>query len=237
MQLLVSVANPTEARRAVDGGADLIDAKDPLNGALGAVSLGTLRQIHSVVAGRRVVTAALGDAGDETSIEQLAFEYGRVGIGFVKIGFTGITDLDRVERLIAAAVRGARATGHRCGVVAVAYADTGGATSVDPAALIEAAIRAQATGVLLDTATKEGPGLRRLMTPRALETWVASAHRAGLDVALAGKLTLEDLPFIGDTGADIAGVRGAACEHGRTSAIVEERVRLLCAELIATAAR
>jgi len=107
---------------------------------------------------------------------------------------------------------------------------------VDPAALIAAAIHAQATGVLLDTAAKEGPGLRRLMTPRALETWVASAHRAGLDVALAGKLTLEDLPFIGDTGADIAGVRGAACEHGRASAIVEERVRLLCAQLTATAA-
>ena len=70
-------------RSAVDGGADVIDAKDPLNGALGAVSLGTLRQIHSVVAGRRVVTAALGDAGDEKSIEQLAFEYARVGIGFV----------------------------------------------------------------------------------------------------------------------------------------------------------
>ena len=46
-------------------------------------------------------------------------------------------------------------------------------------------------------------------------------------MALAGKLTLEDLPFIGDTGADIAGVRGAACEHGRTSAIVEEKVRAL----------
>ena len=47
MQLLVSVSNPTEARRAVDGGADVIDAKDPLNGALGAVSLDTLRQVVS----------------------------------------------------------------------------------------------------------------------------------------------------------------------------------------------
>ena len=227
MQLLVSVADPTEARRAVDGGADLIDAKDPLNGALGAVSLGTLRQIYSEVADRRVVTAALGDASDEVSIEQLAFEYGRAGIGFVKIGFAGITDARRVERLIAAAVRGARATGHRCGVVAVAYADAGGRTSVDATALIDAAARAKATGVLLDTATKEGPGLRQLMTPLAIEAWVTSAHRAGLTVALAGKLTLDDLTFIADTGADIVGVRGAACEIGRTSRVVEERVRAL----------
>lgn len=227
MQLLVSVADPSEARRAVDGGADLIDAKDPLNSALGAVSLGTLRQIYSEVADRRVVTAALGDASDETFIEQLAFEYGRVGIGFVKIGFAGITDPHRIERLIAAAVRGALATGHRCGVVAVAYADTGGETSVGPAPLIDAAARAKATGVLLDTATKEGPGLRQLMTPLAIEAWVTSAHRAGLTVALAGKLTLDDLTFIADTGADIVGVRGAACEIGRTSRVVEERVRAL----------
>ena len=31
---------------AVDGGADLIDAKDPLSGTLGAVSLDRLREIY-----------------------------------------------------------------------------------------------------------------------------------------------------------------------------------------------
>lgn len=228
MQLLVSVANASEARHAVDGGADLIDAKDPFNGALGAVPLATLAQIYSTVGGKRTVSAALGDASDVTAIERLAFEYSSVGVGFVKIGFAGVTDLDRVERLLAAAVKGARAASHACGVVAVAYADTGGTTSVDPAALVDVAVRAHATGVLLDTAIKQGPGLRQLLTPSRLEAWVASAHRAGLTVALAGKLTLEDLLFVIDVGADIAGVRGAACEDGRTSSITEERVRQLC---------
>ena len=227
MQLLVSVANALEARRAVDGGADLIDAKDPLNGALGAVPLATLAQIHSAVGGQQVVTAALGDAGDEAAIERLAFEYGRIGVGFVKIGFAGVTDLDRVEQLIAAAVRGTRATEHACGVVAVAYADTGGTTSVDATALVDVAARAQATGVLLDTALKQGPGLRQLVAADRLEAWVTSAHRVGLTVALAGKLTLEDLSFVLDAGGDIAGVRGAACEAGRWSCVVTENVRAL----------
>ena len=158
MQLLVSVANSAEARHAVDGGADLIDAKDPSAGALGAVSLDTLRQIHAVVAGRRLSTAALGDAEDEKTIERAAFDYGSIGVGFVKVGFAGITDISRVERLLVAAVRGVRATDRpRCGVVAVAYADTGGATSVDPTALTDIAARTGATGVLLDTAKKTGP--------------------------------------------------------------------------------
>ncbi len=158
MQLLVSVANAVEARYAVEGGADLIDAKDPLTGALGAVSISTLQQIQAVVAGRRAVTAALGDASDEESIERDAFDYGQAGARFVKVGFAGITDLVRVETLIAAAVRGTRATTLTpCDVIAVAYADTGGVTSVDPTPLVEVAARAGAAGVLLDTALKAGP--------------------------------------------------------------------------------
>jgi len=232
MQLLVSVADSIEARHAVDGGADLIDAKDPLTGALGAVSLDTLRQIHAAVQGRRVVTAALGDANDEATIERAAFAYGRSGIGFVKVGFAGTTDISRVKRLTLSAVRGVRATGPpHCGVVAVAYADTGGTTSVNPTALVDVAARSGARGVLLDTAQKDGPGLLRLVSPAALERWVALAHRAGLIVALAGKLTADDLPVICETRADIVGVRGAVCEEGRSSRVTAERVRALRLQL------
>jgi len=232
MQLLVSVANSTEARHASEGGADLIDAKDPTAGALGAVSLVTLRHIHTTVAGRRPVTAALGDAEDEDSVERAACDYGSVGVEFVKIGFAGTTDHSRVERLIEAAVRGIRSTRlQRCGVVAVAYADTGGATSVEPSALTDIAARAGATGVLLDTADKDGPALLRLFSTRALESWVSKAHAVGLLVALAGKLSAEDFSLICETGTDIVGVRGAACKHGRSSAVSAARVRALRLQL------
>jgi (5-formylfuran-3-yl)methyl phosphate synthase len=225
MRLLVSVANPVEARAAVEGGADVIDAKDPLTGALGMVTLSTLRSIHAVVGGRRAVSAALGDAATEQIIEHHAFQYGSVGVGFVKIGFAGITDITHVERCLTAAVRGARASApHPCGVVAVAYADTGGRTSVEPSALVGAAARAGATGVLLDTADKHGPGLVRLVSPETLTSWVALAHDAGLTAAVAGKVTADDLPWLFETGADIVGVRGAACENGRSSRVIERKV-------------
>ena len=232
MRLLVSVRNASEARHAVHGGADLVDAKDPSAGALGAVTLDTLRLIVNAVAGRRAVTAALGDAIDEETIQRAAFEYAATGIGFVKMGFAGITNRSRVERLIAAAGEGIEAARpFSCGAVAVAYADTGGTTSVDPDTLVDAAARMAATGVLLDTALKHGPGLRHLMSASVLEAWVARAREAGLMVALAGKLTAGDLAFVRDIGADIAGIRGAACRGGRSSSIDEERVRLLRAAL------
>ena len=235
MQLLVSVANATEARDAVAGGADLVDAKNPSSGALGAVSLATLHEIHAAVAGRRAVSAALGDADEEATIERMAFDYAATDVGFVKVGFAGITSAARVEQLIAAAIRGVRSADRwRCGVVAVAYADTAGATSVDRMALIAAASAAGATGVLLDTEHKGGPSLLRLVSPETLAAWVARAHGHGLTAALAGRLTAVDLPVVRETGADIVGVRGAVCESGRSGPVVETRVEALKSALLSS---
>ena len=232
MRLLVSVATAAEAAAALAGGADVIDAKDPLVGALGAVSLEVLREIHALSAARRPMTAALGDAADEAAIERVAFAFAEAGAVFVKVGFGGVVSADRVASLAAAAVCGAEAGSHRqAGVVAVAYADADRAASLPPACLLEIASRAGARGVLLDTADKNGPGLRALLAQDALARWVADAHGKGLLVALAGKLTSEDLPFIQHVGADIAGVRGAACVGGRAGLVAADKVRQLRALL------
>jgi uncharacterized protein (UPF0264 family)/aspartokinase-like uncharacterized kinase len=227
MRLLISVANAQEAAAALAGGADFIDAKDPFAGALGAVTPAIVREIHAVVSGARPVTAALGEACDETSLERAATAYAAAGAALVKVGFGGVADERCVARLIAAAVRGASV--HGSGVIAVAYADSGSAGSVRPARLVNVAARAGAAGLLIDTHDKYGGGLRRLIGSSALAALVERAHGAGLMVALAGKLTLEDLPYVRDAGADIAGVRGAACDGGRTGTINVERVAALCA--------
>jgi uncharacterized protein (UPF0264 family) len=40
-------------------------------------------------------------------------------------------------------------------------------------------------------------------------------------------LQADDLGFVRDAGADIAGVRGAACEGGRTGRVTADKVRAL----------
>ena len=226
MHLLVSVTSAVDAAAALAGGADLVDAKDPAAGALGAVSIEQFRRIVAAVAGARPVTAALGDAADEPAIEQTARAFAGLGASFVKIGFAGIVSAEPVAALLAAAGRGAR-RGSGSGVVAVAYADADRAGSISPLRIVDVAARAGATGVLLDTFDKQQGGLRELVAWRALTDWVASAHDAGLFVAIAGKLTASDLPYVRDAGADIAGVRGAACDGGRTGHVTAERVRVL----------
>src|SRR4051812_34686738 len=106
MRLLVSVAGVDDAAAALAGGADLIDAKDPTRGALGAVSHAVLQDIRAVVAGARPVTAALGNASDEITVEEAARSAAEAGVEFVKIGFDSIRETSRISELIAAAVRG-----------------------------------------------------------------------------------------------------------------------------------
>ena len=127
--------------------------------------------------------------------------------------------------LIASAVAAARF--RECTVVAVGYADAERVGGIPCDALFDAATRGGAAGVLIDTADKAGPGLLQLSPPAALRRYVSSAHDRSLSIALAGKLSSADLAVVRDIGADIAGVRGAACCHGRASAISEARVRVL----------
>lgn len=228
MRLLVSVANAADASAALAGGADFIDAKDPTSGALGAVSLDVLRQIQSTVGTARPVTAAIGDATEEAAIERSAFEFAAAGAAYVKVGFAGVASAGRAATLAAAARRGVAAGGGgRAALIVAAYADLDAGEHVAPAALVNVAARAGARGVLLDTSDKNGPGLRRLVTADALAAYVALAHDNGLLVALAGKLGADDLEFVREAGADIAGVRGAACEGGRTGRVSASSVRQL----------
>jgi uncharacterized protein (UPF0264 family) len=234
MRLLVSVSDGAEAREALEGGADVIDAKDPASGALGAVSLAAFAGIAQAVDRARPLTAALGEAIDPVAIEAAARAFTRAGASLVKVGLSGVADPVRQRALTAAAVRGARAAAMpSCGVVVVAYADTHDGPS--SAEVIALAREAGAAGVLLDTQYKAGPGLRQYHSPAWLASWVRDAHAAGLQAMLAGRLRPDDLPALHDTGADVAGVRGAACDGGRTGRVAAANVRslrALCSSLV-----
>jgi uncharacterized protein (UPF0264 family) len=108
-----------------------------------------------------------------------------------------------------------------CDIVLAAYADRHWED------VIPAAARCGARGVLLDTSDKMGPALFRLLSEATIARWVETAHAAGLMVALAGRLTADDLPRAAALGADIAGVRGAACLGGRSGRVSAEKVRTL----------
>jgi uncharacterized protein (UPF0264 family) len=225
MRLLVSVVDAGEARAAAAAGADIVDVKNPAEGSLGAPSPAVIAGVRAAVPAEVPVSAAIGDMPDLPGTAALAaLGAAHSGAAFVKVGLWGVTteaDAVALVRAVNDAVPGAV-------VVAAAYADAR-RVAHGPLApeLLPGVARAAGAGVcLLDTAVKDGRGLLDWLGPDALTSLVADAHDAGLEIALAGALRAEDLPVVQATGADIAGVRSAACRDGRrTGPLDAARVR------------
>ena len=229
MRLLVSVVDAGEARVAATAGADIVDVKNPAEGSLGAPSPAVIAGVCAAVPAGLPVSAAIGDMPDLPGTAALAaLGAASSGAAFVKVGLWGVSTADGAVALLRAvrdAVPGAV-------VVAAGYADAERVAQAPLAPeLLPGVARAAGVGVcLLDTAVKDGRGLLSWLSPDALTELVGEAHAAGLEVALAGALRAEDLPVGRATGADIAGVRSAACGAGRRSGPLDAaRVRALVA--------
>jgi uncharacterized protein (UPF0264 family) len=229
-----------EARAAAAAGADIVDVKNPAEGSLGAPSPAVIAGVRAAVPAALPVSAAIGDMPDLPGTAALAaLGAARSGATFVKVGLWGVsTDDDAVGLL--RAVRAGVAGVPGVIVVAAAYADARRVAHgpLAPERLPRVAGAAGVEACMLDTAVKDGRGLLEWLAPDALRSLVADAHAAGLPVALAGALRPEDLPLVRDTGADIAGVRSAACGDGRRSGPLDAaRVRALVAACAATPPR
>jgi (5-formylfuran-3-yl)methyl phosphate synthase len=228
VKLLVSVIDAAEARLAVAGGVDIVDVKNPAEGSLGAAAPEVIEQVWSEVPAEVPLSAAIGDLPSLPGTAALAaLGAARSGAAYVKIGLWGPST--RAEAV--AVLRAARdALDSGVAVIAVAYADAARVPSrpLPPRELVPAARQAGVTGCLLDTAIKDGRGLLSWLAPDALAELVAEAHAAGLEMALSGELRADDLPAVRATGADVAGVRSAACRNGhRTAALEPSRIAQL----------
>jgi (5-formylfuran-3-yl)methyl phosphate synthase len=230
LQLLVSVRSVDEVGPALAGGADIIDAKEPDRGSLGAVDRNVLSRILQNVPPDRDVSVALGDVtGPEEVLAVLqGLEFPeRASPVYLKLGFAGVRSSTQVGRLVETAVSLTSVMAHSPRIVAVAYADPERAGTVPPALIPAIAEAAGAAGVLLDTHGKDGRGLLQWLTPGALADWVAISRQAGLLTALAGSLQTRDLALVCRARPDVVGVRGAACRGGRQGRVSEDRVRRL----------
>ncbi|MEA2380206.1 MAG: (5-formylfuran-3-yl)methyl phosphate synthase [Solirubrobacteraceae bacterium] len=233
MRLLVSVRDAAEARLAVAGGVDVVDVKNPAEGALGAPAPAVIAAVRDVLPAELPLSAAIGDLPCLPGTAALAaLGAARSGAAYVKLGLFGASATDDAVAVLRAA---REAVDGDAAVIAVAYADAARVPSrpLAPSELVTVARRAGVSGCLIDTGIKDGSGLLSWLDPDALADVVAEAHDAGLEIALAGELRAEDLAAIRATGADIAGVRSAACRDGRRTAALDPariaRLRAVCA--------
>lgn len=213
--LLVSVRDAAEATEALAGGARIVDVKEPARGALGAADRDTILAVARRVGEETPWTAACGELcepdGAEAGVERvvaLARALGEAGCrppAALKAGLAGARGHEwaRALRTIAARLPAG------IGLVGVAYADA--AAAPEPTDVIARAREIGCVGVLVDTHCKSSPGLFGSRAAAEIADWIAAAHRDGLPIALAGKLSLDDVAHAAALGADVVAVRSVAC--------------------------
>jgi len=234
MRLLVSVRAEEEVAAALDGGADIIDAKEPSHGSIGAVSPSVLGRIIERVPAEYPLSIALGDVANPRQVELAISALDlprRIGPIYLKVGFAAVTSTYAVAELLRTAVQAAAGHSACPHIIAVAYADYSLTQTVHAESIMAAALDAGCAGILLDTFRKIGGNLLTWYPTDALARWIGDGRESGLLTAIAGGLGTKEVAGVSALEPDVLGVRGAACDGGRTGGVNSIRVAQLRALL------
>ncbi len=222
VRLLVSVRDAAEAALARDGGADLIDGKDPERGALGALPAETVRAIVAV-SGDRLTSAVAGEPRDAAEASGCLAALAGTGVGYLKIAWAPGRD---ATGLLLPAGRP---------VIAVLFAEDG-PDGADVPGLAAAGF----SGAMIDTRGKDGRRLTDHLALPRLAGFTAACRAHGLLSGLAGSLRLDDIPDLATLRPGYLGFRGGLCaaadRTGRLDpARIAEAARRLAASRVAAA--
>jgi uncharacterized protein (UPF0264 family) len=213
-ELLVSVRSAQEAHAALTGGASIIDVKEPTRGSLGRADDATISAIIREIAGRRPVSAAMGELveGLPCFLEQ--------ELRYVKWGLAGCGRW-RWRAEFAKAVTSLHEVNAGCQAVAVAYADWRRADAPSPQEVCAFACAHSCGALLLDTWHKDGSTLLDWLSVPLATDLCRTCHRAGIPVGMAGSLGPAQLRRLRVAAPDWFAVRGAVCKDGRREQAID----------------
>lgn len=211
IRMLASVRDLQEAHIVLDAGVDLIDLKQPADGALGALDPQVIREVVEFVAGRVTTSATAGNIEPDAALLQHAMaRIAATGVDIVKAGLfpqgwaTGVNRDYAGVRICLAGLHALPGTQR----IAVMFADL-----APPLDLVDAVADAGFDGIMVDTALKQGRSLCDAATPEWLAAFVARARGRGLLCGLAGSLRLAHVDRLAPLAPDYLGFRGALCEQ------------------------
>lgn len=227
-KLLVSVRSLEDAKFAVEGGADLLDVKEPTQGSLGMADIGIVREISERI--RRDETpiplsVALGELVDWMEVDSPPLIPAEVS--FAKLGLSRLSST-KAWSIAWHSIRQRfdEKRDHKLKWVAVAYADNDLAQAPRIDEVLSAAIETDCAGMLIDTFCKSGGSLLNYVTAAGLIELAGQCHAAGMFLALAGSLNIRQLELLADVPVDVIAIRSAACHNGDRNGVIDScRVR------------
>jgi uncharacterized protein (UPF0264 family) len=204
-----------EAKAAIAGGADIIDAKNPKEGPLGANFPWIIKSIRAIAPCNVEVSCTLGDLPNlPGSVALAALGAASLGVNYVKVSLYGVRTVKDAVFMMQNAVRSVKDFNPLIMVVAAGFADAKRVNSVNPMTIPKVAYESKCDVAMLDTAIKDGKSLFNNLDIGQLKEFVDQTHKYGLKAALAGSLKKEHLPKLDKLGVDIVGLRSAACTNG-----------------------
>jgi uncharacterized protein (UPF0264 family) len=212
--MLASVNSLDEAALALGAQVDIIDLKQPEQGALGALEAGLVRQIVTRIGGRCPVSATVGDLPMQPALVFEAVKaMAETGVDYIKIGFFPGGDWTGTVAKLSTLTR-------QHALIAVLFADA------QPDLSIIATLKnAGFKGAMLDTMDKQKGSLVQVMDETIIGQFVAQTKACQLLCGLAGSLRLADIAGLMPYQPDYLGFRGALCQqHNRTSQLDIEAV-------------
>lgn len=216
---LASVQSLDEAKALTSCLPDILDLKNPHSGALGALPLETVSAVVKWLDGRCLSSATVGDLPMQaTTIAKAVNDMASTGVDYVKVGlFAGpklIACLNDLSSLLHEV---------KTPIIAVLFADE----EVD-LNLLPAIKQAGFSGVMVDTATKNGQGLLMHWQREKINTFINAARGLDLLCGLAGSLGLDDIDKLEPLAADYLGFRSALCDQQlRTRGLLVAQARLV----------
>lgn len=198
---------------ALEAGVDILDVKEPWRGSLGRPSMEVVREVVTLAAGRVPVSVALGEWFQPVEDLPWGVKWAKLGLGWKQA--STLARWHAVRRQL-----------EPVPLIGVAYAYWQRVCGVP----FERVLKwTSGSGVLIDTAIKDGRGLLHWCKVAQLQRYRAMCHRAGLFLALAGSLSLADVKLLArEVKPDIIAVRGVACVASSRLALVDPaRIRWL----------
>ena len=217
-QLLISVKNVKEALIALDAGVDIIDLKDPDNGALGALDIDTSANIlqaingAAIVSATTIVSATVGE--HHATLSDLIFDIRtrvELGADIVKIAVSELFyEADFMIEM-------AKLTNEGVKIVAVFFADE----SID-LELLNKSQQMGFFGAMLDTKSKQQ---NLLQVQSDLQIFSQKCNQHQLKYGFAGSLKTQDIVNLIKFNPTYIGFRGGVCENNmRKSALSARKV-------------
>lgn len=220
---LASVSSIEEACLLEQLGADIIDLKNPLTGALGAISTDKISGIVAALNKTSVISATIGDLPLVPEVIIPAVQKAAAtGVNFIKIGLFDNGSLDHCLAALQPLI-----SRHNLAIIGVLFADQ--PYDIDQ---IKNLAKSGFTGVMLDTANKSSGSLCSLLTEQTLATFIAEVRQHNLLCGLAGSLRLGDIEPLSALNPDYLGFRGALCEKSlRTSRLNNDNIMAIRSQI------